>query len=1239
VLASLKPVSSAFYDSRSAPSGCLENTRTDVLEKMLSWANDLSPSMSVFWLAGLAGTGKSTIAKTFCERVAGPHTLLATFFASRNSADRRDPFNIIHTFAHQLAVAHPVIRPHILSTLRSPPDIHERPMKEQIERLLTDPFARQLDGRTIVLVIDALDECEKIGRVEGGALIPLLVEAFSNHPMKLLVTSRQETSLVGMFNSLTHIPLRLHEIETTSVNMDVRRILESGFADIRREHGLMASLWPSQEELDALVGLTGRFLIFATTALRYIGDDRFDPVEQLRGVLARGATLEGEAPYAQIDALYRDILHAATRDSSGYQDTLQDTNCGSAGRFNLRLCKRVGLLLRTIVLLEEPLSVPALAQLIGASMNVVAKDISALAAILLVADNTADGSSALVQIFHPSLRDFLLDPQRCRDNHLVVASPQHEYELAKRCLLVMNQHLTRNICHIDNFTTANSDIPDISARILKYVPEALQYACVAWSIHLTSGDCPGGSLLTALVEFVRNHLLHWLELMSLLARLSTAAERLPTVLSWCRAIRTRLQPLGNLTEWKTISDLVEDAHRMLRVYYTPIESHALHIYHSALTTMPHCALLDLAQADLNSGIRLLSARDSGWGPALQVIEGHTDWVSSVIFSPDGLRIISGSYDRTVRIWNTMTGRLLTVCDGHTSRICSIALSPEGTKMISGSYDKTARIWDTRTGAQLAVLMHEGEVLSVAFSPVVAQIVSASFDKLLRLWDATTGAVLALYEGHTGHVNSVAFSFDGTKIASASNDCTVRIWDARYTHRQPLVLEGHNLAVNSVAFSHSRAHVVSASNDKTVRLWDAKRGHQLLVLQGHDDKVHSATFGPADVHVFSGSSDYTVRVWDSRTGEQLAVLDGHISDVLSVASSRDGCHIASGSLDTTIVVWDWSRRIRRQSCGPQNQTNLVRVSCVALSWSGAQIASGHWDDHTVRLWDADTGVQLAVLEGHESCVQCVAFSQDGKRIASGSEDETLRIWNTGAHPASMHSEVGLIGHRGGVVCVALSSNGALVASGSRDTVTIWDIDTKCRLSVLYGGFNGVDSIAFSPDGAKVAATSSLALVVWNTRTFQELAVINVKKLYPEYYSMASIAFTADGNFLQARTPRSLVFTMDLRRGRWCPHHAEGLCRSESCRLAGPSQMLERFVLNSPSQWPHGVACFWNQDSGWLSCLGADGASMLHICWLPMERRGWVFSSRGPKVVLGGERGKMTVLDLANTVAALRCFGVL
>jgi hypothetical protein len=488
--------------------------------------------MSIFWLAGLAGTGKSTILKTLCQRVSSDDKfLLASFFASRNSAERRDPYRILHTFAYQLAITNDRIRPHVFSAVRAPQDVMQEPMLEQIKQLLAEPIEKaQLRGCTIVFVIDALDECQKSAAgVEGGPLVSLLVQALENQPVKLLVASRQESSIVNIFRSLSHIPLRLHEIESAIVEADVRRIYSAGFADIRKEraHDVGTEHWPTEAHLNTLVHLTGPLFIYAATVLKFVGAPRFVPQKQLTQVLERGSSVAfgSSTVFSQIDALYMSVLQSATADMIG--TSLVDA----------RLCQRVGDLLRTVVLLEEPVSIRALAHLmdVGDDVQEVDNDVRALASVLLISHKaTSIRFSETVSTFHPSFRDFLVDPQRCSDKQFLVTPAIHQHDLLYRCLRLLNENLCYDICGIRNPGRANATIQDLSRRLAHSVPEAVRYACQFWPVHLVAGGSLAEPLCTALLEFCSYHLLHWLEVLSLLGDLSSAGRYLPRAVAWCQ---------------------------------------------------------------------------------------------------------------------------------------------------------------------------------------------------------------------------------------------------------------------------------------------------------------------------------------------------------------------------------------------------------------------------------------------------------------------------------------------------------------------------------------------------------------------------------------------------------------------------------------------------------------------------------------------------------------------------------
>jgi hypothetical protein len=264
----------------------------------------------VYWLAGHAGTGKSAIAKTLCKALDAQHnTWVITFFVSKDDAERRDPFRIIHTFAWELSRKDMVMRQHIFAATKSQPDLKERTLKEQVKELFRSAVEASAGVRSVILVLDALDECFPVDGVEGGSLIHDLAEALIDLPVRLVVTSRIENSLQRMFTLLpSQITKRLHEIEETSVTSDVRRILSDGFAKIGTKYAISATPWPSPEDLEVLVVRTGRFIIFAATVLKFVKSDRESPEYRLREILNNTSIASASSEFAQVDALYMNVF-------------------------------------------------------------------------------------------------------------------------------------------------------------------------------------------------------------------------------------------------------------------------------------------------------------------------------------------------------------------------------------------------------------------------------------------------------------------------------------------------------------------------------------------------------------------------------------------------------------------------------------------------------------------------------------------------------------------------------------------------------------------------------------------------------------------------------------------------------------------------------------------------------------------------------------------------------------------
>jgi len=211
--------------------------------------------------------------------------------------------------------------------------------------------------------------------------------------------------------------------------------------------------------------------------------------------------------------------------------------------------------------------------------------------------------------------------------------------------------------------------------------------------------------------------------------------------------------------YEDVLSTAKDVQRFVQLFAGMISHSTPHLYVSALPFSPIKSIIATKfTARFPNTLRLINGRLMNWTAIQTVISGHTSYVSSVSFSPDGTRIVSGSWDSTVRVWDAVTGLPLgEPFQGHTGSVFSVSFSPDGTRIVSGSYDSTVRVWDAATGLPLGQPFrgHTNSVLSVSFSPDGTRIVSGSLDCTVRLWDVATGLPLGEpFRGHTRKVLSV-----------------------------------------------------------------------------------------------------------------------------------------------------------------------------------------------------------------------------------------------------------------------------------------------------------------------------------------------------------------------------------------------------------------------------------------------------------------------------------------------------
>ncbi|HUS15944.1 MAG TPA: adenylate/guanylate cyclase domain-containing protein [Chloroflexia bacterium] len=494
---------------------------------------------------------------------------------------------------------------------------------------------------------------------------------------------------------------------------------------------------------------------------------------------------------------------------------------------------------------------------------------------------------------------------------------------------------------------------------------------------------------------------------------------------------------------------------------------------------------DGKQVLTGSGDKTARLWDATSGREIRSFVGHTDAVFSVAFAPDGNTMVTGSGDKTARLWDVASGAEIRRFNGHADQVIAVAVAPDGKTVLTGSSDKTARLWDVATGAEIRRFTgHGNTVFSVAYAPDGKSILtSGTSDKTARLWDVATGQQLHSFIGHGNTVFSVAFAPDGKSVlTSGTSDKTARLWDAG-TGQELRVLIGHVSGVNFAIYSPDGKTVLTSSLDKTARLWDVATGAEIRRFAGHTGGVRGISFSPDGRSIFTSSDDGTARLWDAATGVELRRLTGHTSAVQSAAVSPDGRALLTAGSDSTALLWDTDP----EPDLPRflGHTDVINSGDVAFSPDGKTVLTGS-SDNTARLWDAATGAEIRRFTGHSDHLVSVAFAPDGETILTGSDDGTARLWDL-----ATTAEVRRFSHPGeSVGHIAISPDGKYVLGGNSRIAYLWDSATGAELRAFRGHADRLWSVAYAPDGKTVLTTSADKTArLWDAATGAEIRQLN------------------------------------------------------------------------------------------------------------------------------------------------------
>ncbi|KZV60176.1 hypothetical protein PENSPDRAFT_363435, partial [Peniophora sp. CONT] len=717
LLDKLDRVGPADIDAQNS-NGCLAGTRVDILTDLMSWSRDTS-APQIYWLNGMAGTGKSAISRTFCRDLREANLLGGSFFCTRRGTlEEADVRRIIPSLAVCMALRDMHCTLALLAELDVNAFSRHWNLDLQIERLLRQPFSgiEAADRPLPVLVVDALDECSDQDLTRDW--ITKLVLVARKLPVKLFLTSRPEPHIrqhLELLDPSLGQVLRLHDVEQDIVGADIGLFLRHGLESMRPAVSQGIPDWPMKSDIDTLTHLSGKLFIYAFTALMYI---RKDPIERL-SKLTGTTVIAGRAMTQPLDTIY-DLILKEAMDPRDYDDDE---------------IERTRRMIAIIICIREPVTVAALAELLQVPSHRIRQSLDRLYAVIYVPlqDNIGHLST-----FHASFGDFLTIKGRAPEYMRSCMHDSH-IRLSHACLLLLQSdklrfNISNAITSYQSGTVQSCDIDDV-----------LRYAALYWSKHIHAASVLGGGTVDLLIVLekvlVGPKFMFWLEVLCAVDRSRDAYE----ILSHAH----------ELTQAGKLESFIKDAMVFVHESEPAIRRSSPHIYLSALALCPPSSAVSLYCMPYFTGlakpIRRVHLPSASPGSK----------ATAATFSLDGSWLIIGFEDGTVRTWDTRSGKLITESPQrlHMRPISLVAVSPNKCRIFAvshASFDLRLSTWGVEpsielveticTEAHINLFALSPDGLHVAFGLNTASVpimphasgYSNSPSYEVRLWDLTNG---------------------------------------------------------------------------------------------------------------------------------------------------------------------------------------------------------------------------------------------------------------------------------------------------------------------------------------------------------------------------------------------------------------------------------------------------------------------------------------------------------------------
>ncbi|KAH7341651.1 quinon protein alcohol dehydrogenase-like superfamily [Rhizoctonia solani] len=1019
---------------------CTPGTRVDALANVLGWARD-GAGGGVYWLNGMASTGKTTIAYSACAELAGGHQLAASFFCSRLREERKNVNLTISSIAYQLARFSRPFQSALCAVLRKDPDIDRKLPHLQLDELIVKPIF-EVQGTLpegLVVVIDGLDECEHKESI--GQMLDVLLGRSVSLPIKFIVSSRSEPDIRDqMTEDRLKARLVLHDLDRAQVQADIETYLRAELTPMRQ----------TQTQITGLVERAGILFIYAATAVRYISHSNFrhNPSARLRTIL-NGPQGSGTGDSKDIDQLYTMILQAA----------FGDKGLEEADRAEMQQ------VLNTVICAREPLTTTGLTELLKIDCIERVRDalrpLRPLWSVVHVVEATE-----LVTTLHASFPDFMFGSTRSKAYHC--DSESHNHRLAEHCFDFTRRTQPQfNICGIQPSYLSDDDVISIEAW-KNAISSELLYACRHWADHVKAG-ARALDVVGLLREFLSMRLLLWVEVLNLRKQMKAGMECMKLAVEWCNQYEADQE----------LIELAVDAQRFVDTFVSNLISQSTpHIYGSMLPFWPEFGPISQCYARTSQG----PAKAEETALNRRQLAHLSTWafdkgIDTVTVSPNGLWVALVLNFHLLVIDSSSGQIVLGLLKRYKDNIDFIGFSPDGSCILAASRDDERAIkvgWDTRTGnAALGPIQldgHTGSIYCLELSPDCTLAAMSSFDKTIRLWSTMNGTMLRCLETQDMSY-IVAFSSDSSQIA-AGYEGTLQVWDCRTgtTTLGPLT----NDPTYTIAFCPNAPQLADAT-DHAIYVRDIQNGDAVhILIHGHTDYIGRIAYSLDDRYLVSGSGDRTLRIWDAQNGKlELGPLTGHTGDIRSIAFMPDSSRIISADDDGRVCIWD----IRQSNCSPSSINTLTsRITSAKFTSDGAHFVTGS-EDGVISIWDSHTGdVTAGPIQAHEGPITVVDILND--RVAAGFWAGAICVRNALSGevvlgPVDVHPGKEIDG-----IAIAYSPDGHLIATGFDEEVSLWDAQNNSKVLDLLHAGEDIISVQFSPDSSRLVVGSWEVSTVWD-----------------------------------------------------------------------------------------------------------------------------------------------------------------